>query len=347
MFRRLALVPASLGAAGLLAASAATLAPAPAAAQSAQVVLEDLTYPWDIVAHDGAILLTEKAGTIGEFRDGALTRLPVETSAPILDHRGGGLMGLALRPDFAETGRAVVYHHYGTPEARLNRVIEIQRTETAWRETRVLLDAIPGHPLYNGGRIAFGPDGMLYIATGWTERRERPQDLDNLAGKILRLTQDGEVPADNPFPGSPVWSLGHRNPQGLAWDDQGRLFAAEHGQSGHDEVNEIVKGGNYGWPLVQGDETGEGLRPPLAHSGRTTWAPSGLAWHQGRLLVASLRQGAVLAISPSDGAATTFADPGQRIRQVLATEHGLYAITTQRSPRRDGPSEDRLLRLAP
>ena len=327
---------------GLILAALLLPAAQPVAAQ--EEVLAGLDYPWDIEAAEGRIYITEKAGTLGIFDGDRLERLPVRTSAPILNDRGGGLMGLALTPDFANSGRVVLYHHTGTPQARENRVIEAVRDGDTWRETRVLLDGIPGHPLYNGGRVAFGPDGMLYITTGWTENRERPQDPDSLAGKILRLTPDGAVPEDNPFEGSPVWSLGHRNPQGIAWAGDGALYAAEHGQSGHDEVNRIEAGGNYGWPLIQGDETGDGLTAPLAHSGGRTWAPSGLAWDGDRLLLASLPSGAVLSVSTAGDVGTAH-DPGERIRDVLVTEDGLWAITTNRSPRREGPSRDRLIRF--
>lgn len=324
----------------------AVLFPISALGQTTETVLSDLDYPWDIEAHGGAVYITEKAGTLGIFDGQAFTRLPVETSVPVLNDRGGGLLGLALRPDFAETGRVVLYQHYGTRQDRQNRVIEAERHEGGWRETRVLLDGIPGHPLYNGGRVAFGPDGMLYVTTGWTENRQRPQNLESLAGKILRLTPDGAIPEDNPFPGSPVWSLGHRNPQGLAWDGSGQLHAAEHGQSGHDEVNRIDRGGNYGWPAIQGDETAEGMRSPLAHSGGRTWAPSGLAWDGNRLLLAGLRAQGILHIG-ADGTVTEAFPVGERIRDVLVVDGSVYAITTNRSPRRDGASRDRLIRLMP
>lgn len=269
----------------------------------------------------------------------------MHTSAPILDDRGGGLLGLALVPGSAGV-RAVLYHHTGTPQARSNRVIEVERRDDAWQETRVLIDDIPGHPLYNGGRVAFGPDGMLYITTGWTENPDLPQDPGSLAGKILRLAPDGSVPVDNPFDGSPVWSLSHRNLQGLTWDNEGRMFAAEHGQSGHDEVNLITRGGNYGWPLVQGDETRDGMTAPLAQSGRATWAPSGLTRDGERLLLARLRQGAILEIG-LDGSVQAVDTPGDRIRDLVAADGALLAITSNRSPRRDGPSRDRLIRLDP
>lgn len=318
----------------------------PASAQADETLLDGLDYPWSIAAEGGDLYITEKAGTLGLFDGQTFTRSAVDTSVPTLDDRGGGLLGLALRPDFAQARRAVVYQHVGTPQARQNRVIEIVLEGGRWRETRVLLDAIPGHPLYNGGRVAFGPDGMLYITTGWTENRALPQDPDSLAGKILRLTPEGTVPADNPFPGSPVYSLGHRNPQGLAWDDAGQLYAAEHGQSGHDEVNRIVAGGNYGWPLVQGDETAPGMIPPLAQSGRSTWAPSGLAWAGDHLWLASLRQEGILRISP-DGQVRLAHPLDQRIRDLLVRNGQILALTTNRSPRRDGASDDALLRIDP
>lgn len=318
--------------------------PSVAIGQTVETIVPDLDYPWDIEAHAGAIYVTEKAGTLGIFDAGTFRRIPVETSAPILNDRGGGLLGVALRPDFDETRRAVLFHHTGTPDDRSNRVIEVALGDRVWRETRVLLDGIPGHPLYNGGRVAFGPDGMLYVTTGWTENRARPQDLESLAGKILRLTPDGAVPPDNPFPGSPVWSLGHRNPQGLVWDDGGRLYAVEHGQSGNDEINVIEAGANYGWPVIEGNRKTDGMRAPLAHSGGRTWAPSGVAWSQDGLLVAGLRAEGVLSVT-AEGEVSMYHASGERMRDVLVVGDDVYAITTNRSPRRDGASDDRLIRL--
>lgn len=335
---------------GLLALAIAfgTLTSQDVRAQGVDTVVADLNYPWDVEASDGAFYITEKSGDIVVVRDGAVERFPVVTSEPILDDRGGGLLGLALLPDFDETGRVVLYQHYGTTDRRLNRVVEAELREGAWHETRVLVDAIPGHPLYNGGRVAIGPDGMLYITTGWTEDRDRPQNLDSLAGKILRVTLDGGIPSDNPFPGSPIWSLGHRNPQGIAWDSGGQLFAAEHGQSGHDEFNRIDAGGNYGWPLIQGDQTRDGLHTPIAHSGGRTWAPSGLAWDGTRLLLAGLKAQGIVALQPDDDQPAYIAYPADdRLRDVLVVDGTVYAITTNRSPRRNGASDDRLIRFTP
>lgn len=316
----------------------------PATVFASEPVLDGLDYPWDVEAHGEVLYITEKAGTIGILQDGTFSRLPVTTSEPILNDRGGGLLGLALHPDFSATGRVVLYQHYGTADNRMNRVIEARLDGDRLHETRVLIDGIPGHPLYNGGRVAFGPDGMLYITTGWTENHQRPQDMQSLAGKILRIAPDGAIPNDNPFPGSPIYSLGHRNPQGLAWDSDGQLFAAEHGQSGHDEINRIVPGGNYGWPLIEGDETEEGMLAPFVHSGNGTWAPSGLVWDGNRLLVAGLQAQSVLSVD-GDGTVEEAFPVNERMRDITVTGDGIFAITTNRSPRRDGVSDDRLIRL--
>lgn len=319
-----------------------------AAPQSWQVetVADGLDYPWDIVANGNRLIVTEKAGQIVIVSDGRIERFPVETSSPLRTDGGAGLMGIALAPDFDDSGRAFIYYAYqdGAP---LNRVAEASFDGQIWRETAILIDAIPGHRLYNGGRIAIGPDGHLYVTTGWTESRERPQDLDNLAGKILRITLNGTVPEGNPFPDSPVWSYGHRNPQGLAWNAAGELFSAEHGQSAQDEINLIKPGANYGWPLVSGDETQNGMEPPFAHSASTTWAPSGIAFARDELLVTALRGQELLVMDRKGRSLIPVADTDERYRQVLPVGDAIYVITTNRSPRGDGPSQDRLLRLTP
>lgn len=318
---------------------------------SVEVIAGDLDYPWDIVAAGETILMTEKAGTVVTIADGELRRAPLVTEDAIRTEGGAGLLGLALAPDFAETGRAYFYHSYADAGAPANKVIEAQFDGTRWMQTAVLVDAIPGHRLYNGGRIAIGPDGHLYVTTGWTENYERPQDLESLAGKTLRMELDGAVPDGNPFPGSLVYSYGHRNPQGLAWDAGGAFYVSEHGQSALDEINRVEAGANYGWPVISGTQTRPGMEAPLVSSGRTTWAPSGLAHDGERLLMASLRQRGLYAydIEPDGeaGALDLVYRGEDRIRQVLPVDGALYVITTNRSPRRAGPSQDRLLRLSP
>ena len=314
---------------------------------SVQVVTDDLSYPWDINWIDNLIVLTEAAGNIVMIEDGRLNRYPVQTSDPILDDGGSGLLGMALSDDFRTSGLAYLYHTYRSGSGVTNKVIQARFNGESWRETRVLLERIPGHRLYNGGRIAIGPDGHVYVTTGWTENGRLPQDLGSLAGKILRMTRDGRVPADNPFAGSYVYSYGHRNPQGLAWSDAGDLFVAEHGQIGRDEINLIRPGANYGWPLVSGDEKRAGMEAPVLHSGNDTWAPSGVAFAGAELLVTALAARGLYAFDPEAGALKLVFTSGDRLRDVMPVGRDLYLITTNRSPRAQGPSSDRLLRLSP
>lgn len=253
-----------------------------------EVVADGLDYPWDIEVAGERLVVTEAGGNVVFAENGRLSRFPLQTSDPILRDGGGGLLGMALSKDFDTSGTAFFYHSYASEDGLANKVIQARFDGTAWRETGVLMDKIPGHRLYNGGRIAIGPDGNLYVTTGWTENRARPQDITNLAGKVLRMTLDGGVPADNPFPGSYVYSYGHRNPQGIAWDQRGRLMVAEHGQSAYDEINLVKSGGNYGWPLVSGNDERQGMEKPLLHSASETWGPSGIAFAGDELLVTAL-----------------------------------------------------------
>lgn len=313
-----------------------------------RVIADGLDYPWGIVRDGERLILTEKAGNVVIVSaDGALDRFALTTSVPLRTEGGAGLLGIALGPDFRQSGRAFFYYSYEGEAGPANRVVSARFDGGQWRETGILIDAIPGHRLYNGGRIAIGPDGHLYITTGWTENYERPQDLRSLAGKILRLSLDGTVPSDNPFPGSPVYSYGHRNPQGLAWSPAGELFVAEHGQSALDEINLIRPGANYGWPAISGDETGQGMEVPFIHSGRSTWAPAGIAFAGDELLVASLQGRGLYVLDRDKRRLTRVFGTDERYRHVLAVEDALYVITTNRSPRAQGPSPDRLLRLSP
>ena len=217
---------------------------------------------------------------------------------------------------------------------------------------KIILDNIPAASNHNGGRIKFGPDGMLYITTGDASLADSAQDKNSLAGKILRLKDDGAIPPDNPFPDSPIYSFGHRNPQGLAWDTQGKLWAMEHGSSASDELNLIKPGNNYGWPVIRGDEEETGLESPVIHSGQETWAPSGLAYFDGSLFFAGLRgQGLYQAVIENEGVTLQrYLDRNfGRLRDVvLGPDNLLYILTSNRDGRGLPVAEDdQIIRINP
>ncbi|WP_371929598.1 sorbosone dehydrogenase family protein [Phyllobacterium sp. 21LDTY02-6] len=315
-------------------------------AWTSSVLADGLDYPWDIVRDGKRLILTEKAGSVVIIENGKVQRSALETTDPLRTEGGAGLLGIALAPDFADSGRAFFYYSYSSGLEPANRVVAAKFDGNTWRETAVLVDAIPGHRLYNGGRIAIGPDGHLYVTTGWTENYERPQDLKSLAGKVLRLTLDGGIPEDNPFQGSFVYSYGHRNAQGLAWNADGELFVAEHGQAALDEINLITPGANYGWPVISGDEAQEGMQKPFLHSGDDTWAPSGIAFAGNELLVTALQGRGLYVLDRQNRALQPVVNLGERVRHVLPVGDDLLIITTNRSPRGQGPSKDRLVRLS-
>ncbi|MFE6797337.1 PQQ-dependent sugar dehydrogenase [Paenibacillus chitinolyticus] len=351
-----------------------------AADYTREIVASGLNVPWELVfAADGRIFFTERPGQLRMIRDGKLQEKPLlKLQDPFISSGEGGLLGLALDPGFAANSYLYVYHTYAGEGETKNRVLRLKLQGDQALVDRVLLDGIPGAENHNGGRIKFGPDGMLYVTTG--EKYDPPlaQDKNSLGGKILRISPDGSIPEDNPFQGSPVYSWGHRNAQGLAWDPRsGNLLSSEHGQSAHDELNVIVPGGNYGWPLIEGDESGSpkaagALIPPLLHSGKDTWAPSGMTFirqgpWQGRLAVAGLRGTKLLLFTlepdrtsvPGAGASVpvykltkaeaAFAGTFGRLRSVTEGPDGsLYLLTNNRDGRgQPAGDDDKIIRLKP
>jgi len=187
------------------------------------------------------MLLTERPGRVRLLHpETGLAPEPVLEPEEVR-HRGeGGLLGLAVHPNFETNRRVYLYFTYEGRQGLANKVVAYTLEKVALTGARTVIDGIPGASIHNGGRLRFGPDGMLYVTTGDAATPQVAQEISSLAGKILRLRDDGSIPSDNPFADSPVYSYGHRNPQGLAWDRAGQLWATEHGPSGHDEINRIV-----------------------------------------------------------------------------------------------------------
>ncbi|RUU07933.1 PQQ-dependent sugar dehydrogenase, partial [Mesorhizobium sp. M6A.T.Ca.TU.002.02.2.1] len=203
--------------------------------------------PWSAV-HVGSEVLVSQRGTgeIVAFRPGETLR-SVGTVPDVVARGDGGMLGLAV---LTESANVWLYAYYSTISG--NRIVRMAYSEGALGEVQPVLDGLPGGRGHNGGRIEFGPDGMLYATVGETRNPNLSQDPNSLAGKILRMTPTGGVPTDNPVRGSLVYSLGHRNSQGLAWDDRGQLWATDFGDDGWDELNRVEPGGNYGWPVIEG-----------------------------------------------------------------------------------------------
>lgn len=318
----------------------------------AETIATGLVVPWQtVVLPDGDILVTERPGTLK--RIGADER---SYAVEGVQHVGeGGLLGLALHPKFSDNNWLYVYLTTTTGGQLSNRVERYTYSASSLSDRQVVIDNIPGAANHDGGALAFGPDGYLYITTGDAGDEGSAQDRAALTGKILRLTDSGAMPADNPFQNA-VYSYGHRNPQGLAWDANGQLWATEHGrsgaQSGYDELNLIQKGANYGWPVIEGDETRQGMQTPVLHSGADdTWAPSGLAYWSGSLYFGGLRGQALYeAKLDADNSATLtkhFSETYGRLRGVTVIKDNGLLITTSNRDGRGNPSDsdDRIIRV--
>jgi glucose/arabinose dehydrogenase len=258
----------------------------------------------------------------------------------------GGLLGLAA----LATGTGTWVYAYFTA-ADDNRIVRMPYADGELGDPELVLGGLAKAGNHNGGRLAFGPDGMLYATVGDAGVPDRSQDPASLNGKILRMTPEGAAPGDNPIPGSLVYSLGHRNPQGLAWDADGQLWSSEFGQNTWDEFNRIEPGANYGWPIVEGRVDDDRFVPPVLQWATSEASPSGLAYVEGTFFLAALRGQRVWAIDV-DAAGTASATPwfvGEfgRIRDVAAGPDGTLWFLTSNTDKRGDPraGDDRLLQV--
>ncbi|WP_343035646.1 PQQ-dependent sugar dehydrogenase [Isoptericola sediminis] len=303
-----------------------------------------LAAPWSIAFVDGTPLVSERdSARVLEVADDGTTR-EVGVVAGVDGSGEGGLLGLAV-----DDRRRLFVYSTGADGNRIQRYdLRGDPGALTLGEPVTLVDGIPAASFHDGGRLAFGPDGMLYASTGDAGVPERAQDPDSLAGKILRMTADGEAPGDNPSPGSLVYSSGHRNVQGLAWADDGTLFATEFGQNTWDELNVVEPGANYGWPDVEGIAGVEGFVDPVQQWRPEDASPSGLAQRGGTLFVANLRGEALRAVPVDDpSTSAVVVDDEGRLRDAVVAPDGSLWVLTNNTDGRGSPGEDddRILRL--
>jgi len=304
--------------------------------------------PWGLAfLPDGTALFT--------LRDQAEVRRVAEGAAPVSLGRvpgvvpggEGGLLGIAVSPTFVSDQAVFVYFTSGVD----NRVMRMTFDGTTLTPGPVIVQGIPKATFHNGGRLAFGPDGFLYITTGDAGNGAASQDMASLGGKILRVTAEGASAPGNPFPGSLVWSLGHRNVQGLAWNNGGVMYASELGQNTWDELNQILPGRNYGWPVVEGVGSRAGFVDPVRQWPTVDASPSGIAvGSDGALYMAALRGESLWRI-PLDGAGTTgtpvrlLQGTYGRLRAAVSAPDGRLWLMTSNGVGSARPGDDRILSL--
>ncbi|GEL17857.1 PQQ-dependent sugar dehydrogenase [Pseudonocardia asaccharolytica] len=319
-----------------------------------RTLVTGLEVPWGLAfLPDGSALVTEResARLLRVSPDGAVT--PVGTVAGVAVRGEGGLLGIAVSPNF-RTDRAVFVYYTSVTDNRVVRLRAAPDGTIDGAAQQVLVSGIPAASIHNGGGLAFGPDGLLYVATGDAGRRDPAQDLDDLGGKILRITPDGAPAAGNPF-GTAVFTYGHRNVQGLAFGPEGRLYAAEFGQNRVDEINLLTPGANYGWPTVEGIGHRAGLTDPLLTWETDVASPSGLAYAGGSLWAGALRGQRLWRVPLADGAggvgtpAPLFTGEFGRLRTVVATPDGsaLWITTSNRDGRGSPTTEDDRILVVP
>lgn len=317
--------------------------------QTLETIATGLEVPWALAfLPDGSILVTERKGTVRLMdKDNNITQVGKITVA---QNGESGLHGVALHPDFSKNHFVYFYYTYASSEQKSsNKVVRFVLENGELTGSATIVDNIPGAIFHDGGRIKFGPDGYLYITTGDAQNPSLSQDRNSLAGKILRVTDTGKASPGNPF-NNLVYSYGHRNPQGLAWDSSGRLWITEHGQSATDELNQIEKGKNYGWPEIRGDEQRAEMETPKIQSGSSTWAPAGMAFYNGSLFFGGLRSQTLFELDTNSlELKEHFKDEFGRIREVVLGPDNMLYITTSNRDGRGDPKEgdDKILRVDP
>ncbi|MBI4092002.1 MAG: PQQ-dependent sugar dehydrogenase [Candidatus Levybacteria bacterium] len=310
---------------------------------------ENLEVPWAMdFLPDGRMLVTERPGRVSVIdKNGQVSQIANINVRTVSE---SGLHGVAVDPEFDSYSYIYLYYTYSDDgNNTLNRVARYKFENNNLREDKIIVDRIPGASNHDGGRIKFGPDNFLYITTGDAQEPSLAQDRDSLAGKILRVTRDGDPVPGNSF-ATRIYSYGHRNPQGITWDDSNRLWETEHGSSATDELNLIMPGKNYGWPEIRGDQTRTGMVSPVTQSGNQTWAPGGAAFLNGSIFFTGLRGSALYEYKINEKRlGEHFKNEYGRLRDVVAGPDNLLYVTTSNRDGRGNPrsGDDKILRINP
>ncbi|MEK7617017.1 MAG: PQQ-dependent sugar dehydrogenase [Patescibacteria group bacterium] len=315
--------------------------------QPLTTIASGLEVPWALAfLPDQNILVTERAGRVRLIKDGKLQEKSV-ANISVKQIGESGLHGIAIHPEFNTNHFVYLYYTYSAGNNNsLNRVSRFIFEDNILKDEQIIVDKIPGAVFHDGGRIKFGPasqgepDGHLYITTGDALNPSLAQNKNSLAGKILRFKGDQVE----------VYSYGHRNPQGITWDNNGNLWETEHGQSATDEVNLIEAGKNYGWPTIRGEQKQQGMQEPKIQSGSDTWAPAGIAYYNGSLYFAGLRGQALYQLNIATlELKEHFKKQLGRIRDVVLGPDNLLYITTSNKDGRGSPSpdDDKIIRINP
>jgi glucose/arabinose dehydrogenase len=337
-----------------------------------ETVIPNLQVVWSIVwAPDGRMIFTERPGRVRVFENGKLRAEPLFTVPDVEPKGESGLMSVALHPQFASNHWLYLSYAYNSG-GQLVRVVRYRETPSGLTDRTVIIENIPAAQFHAGCRLRFGPDGKLYITTGDATERGLAQQLDSLAGKILRLNDDGSVPKDNPFVGQAnarpeIWSYGHRNPQGIDWQPgTNLLWETEHGPSGFDgpgggdEVNIIERGKNYGWPIIHHRQTREGLESPVLEYTPACAPASGMFYRgsvfpqfKGNFFFGCLVGRRIIRVVANgrtvESQENLLEGKYGRIRDVAEGPDGLIYFSTSNRDGRGQPAadDDRILRLAP